>query len=146
MTMFLKHLLAPLERKTKDNFSGIVCSFAHHPAVCKWMYMAHTSHHCGVGGFWLFVDIRIENEQSNFMNWGTEGNLLLYWNCSCQPLYCTVLCSSNTVCNIWPKNVAWTWKHGPQLLIYTKGFITQRTQHTKEGQQKNHRNAADIHL
>jgi hypothetical protein len=32
---FLKHLLAPLERETQNVFSGIVCSFAHLPAVYK---------------------------------------------------------------------------------------------------------------
>jgi hypothetical protein len=36
-------------------------------------------------------------------------------------------------------NVAWTWKLGPQLPIYIK-------EQMKEGQQKNHKNAADIHL
>jgi hypothetical protein len=37
--VFLKHLLVPLERETKDVFSVIECSFAHLPAVCKWMYI-----------------------------------------------------------------------------------------------------------
>jgi hypothetical protein len=32
---FLKHLLVPLERKTEDIVSGIVCSFALLPSVCK---------------------------------------------------------------------------------------------------------------
>jgi hypothetical protein len=40
---FLRHLLAHMERNIQDIFTEIAYSFAHLPAVCKLMSMAHTS-------------------------------------------------------------------------------------------------------
>ncbi len=50
-------------------------------------------------------------------------------------------CATATLSGIWPANVAWAWKHGPQLPIYIK-VTTPRTHQTKEGQKKNHKKSA----
>jgi hypothetical protein len=60
-------------------------------------------------------------------------------------LYCTVLCHSNTLWYMVEKR----WS-GPgnmaQNYQSTKKITTSRKQQTKEGQQKNHKNATDIRL
>ncbi len=102
--MLLKHLLAPFV------FSGIVCSSAHLAAVCKWMCMAHTSQHCGVGGFWLFLAIKIDNERSYFMNWDwSKSTFVLNFFSPAFVLYCIV---QQQHCLEYSKNVAYrpgTW-------------------------------------
>jgi hypothetical protein len=50
-------------------------------------------------------------------------------------MFFVLYCATATLSGIWPKNVAWTWKHGPQLSIYYKGYHPASTQETKEGQQ-----------
>jgi hypothetical protein len=107
--MNFKHLLAALERKTRDVFSGIaVLRFSQLSAnECIWHI-----HLFPFGGGWVFVKIRIVH--SYIMNW----ELLFY-------------------CILWPKNVAWIWTHGPQLYQSTvhKGYHSL-LQQTKECQQK----------
>jgi hypothetical protein len=36
-------------------------------------------------------------------------------------------CATGTLSEIWPKNVVWTWKHGPQLPIYIKVTIPKNS-------------------
>jgi hypothetical protein len=94
--------IAPLERKILDVFSGIVCSFAHLPAVCKWMYGTYISNLRG-GGFL--------KRRCNKLGLNKIYNFVLKFFWSIFVLYC----ATATLSRIWPNNVTWTWKHAPQL-------------------------------
>ncbi len=127
-------MLEPLERTTQDVYSGIAWNFSYLLAVCKWIYMAHTSLPNGVDRFCInkrFVHLMLRT--------GIEVNLLLYCNSltSLISLYFIVLfCPTATLSGIWSNN-------GPQLPNYLK-VTTPRTQQTKDGQQKNHNNTYSL--
>ncbi len=72
----------------------------------------HTSLTRGVGGF-LFIRI----VKSYILNWDWSKNIFVMKFVSpVLALYCLVFyCATATLSAIWPKNVAWTRKHGPQL-------------------------------
>jgi hypothetical protein len=88
-------LFSPLERKTPDVFSCIVCSFAHLPANECTVYGTCISLYCGLGGFFVIV-------KSYVINWdGSKCTFVLKFFSFV--LYCIVLCNSNTGSNVAEK-------------------------------------------